>query len=118
MVDAKMYAEVFRNSQQWPEIKHWKKYDWRIVRNVRVMDLAPSSRQDYEIDPDSPEREVIENIERMDQIIMLLQAGGELWPVVIGLDCMILDGYHRLAAAAELGIATIDVIYPIWRRTK
>ena len=112
-VDAKKFAEVFMASQPWPEIRHWKRYDWEIVHDVRVIDLEPCTRQDYDLDPDLSEEEAKENIERMDRIIALLQEGRELWPIVMGLDCTILDGYHRLAAAAELGIEMIDVIYPI-----
>lgn len=114
-VDPEKYAEVFQTAQPWPEVKNWKKYDWRIVRDISVSDLNPPTREDYEMDPDASEAQ--ENLDRLDAVMNALQKGEELWPVVMGLDCMILDGYHRLAAAAELGIGEIDVIYPVKART-
>ena len=117
-VDAAKYAAVFQSSEPWPDVKNWKKYDWRIVRNVPVLDLEPATREDYELDTDVSEEEADQNVERMDEVVRLLREGATLWPVIMGFDCLILDGYHRLAAAAELGIETIDVIYPVERARK
>jgi hypothetical protein len=115
-IDAAKYVEVFEASSPWPEVRDWKRYSWRIVRDVPVMDLEHSTREEYAMDPDSDDEE--SGVERVDQIVALLGDGAELWPVVMGVDCMIVDGYHRLTAAEELGIKVIDVIYPIKQRIK
>lgn len=118
-VDPAKYAEVFTASEQWPEVARWREYSWRLVRNVLVADLEHSTLEEYEAEAETdPEKaQEYRNVERVDEIIALLREGGKLWPVVLGVDCMIVDGYHRLAAAEELGIETINVIYPIRRRT-
>lgn len=112
--DPKKYAEVLAASEQWGEIKRWREYDWRLVRKVPVAELEHSTIEEYEADADTDE---YRDLERVSEIIALLRAGGKLWPVVLGMDCMILDGYHRLVAADELEIEVIDVIYPTSRRT-
>lgn len=115
-VDAAEYIQVFRKSVAWPEIENWRKYDWFLVRNVPVSDLEHSSYDDYAADPDPDEGE--RGDERVNRIVDLLQRGAEPWPVIMGLDCMILDGFHRLTASEVLGIETIDVIYPVKRAPK
>lgn len=117
-VDPEKYAEIFAASEQWAEVARWREYDWRLVRKVPVANLDHSTIEEYEADAETdPESaEEYRDVERVDEIIALLRAGGKLWPVVLGMDCMILDGYHRLVAADELGIEVINVIYPV-RRT-
>lgn len=117
-IDPVPYAEVFEASEQWPEVARWREYDWKIVRKVPVSELEHSTLDEYETEAKAdPEEEKQENVDRVLEVISLLRAGEKLWPVVLGLDCMTLDGYHRLAAAEELRIETIDVIYPVRRRT-
>lgn len=56
-IDAAKYAEIFKASESWPEIVNWKKYDWRIVRDVQIPDLEPATRDDYLLEPDVSEEE-------------------------------------------------------------
>lgn len=115
-INASEYIKVFKESEAWPEVKNWKRYDWFLVRDVPVSDLEHCSYDDYLEDPDPEEGDRGEV--RVETIMSLLQRGHEPWPVILGLDCMVLDGFHRLTASEELGIETIDVIYPVKRAPK
>lgn len=117
-IDPARYAEVFEASEQWPEVARWREYDWEIIRKVPVAELEHSTLDEYEVEAEADRyEETQENVDRVLEVMSILRAGEKLWPVVLGLDCMTLDGYHRLSAAEELGIETINVIYPVKRGT-
>lgn len=116
-VDASRYAHIFEASEQWPEISNWRRYDWLLVKDVPISELEYSTLAEYEAAAETdPEEEAWENIDRVNEIISILKSGAPRWPVVLGLDCMVLDGYHRLSASNELGIETVDVLHPTKRR--
>jgi hypothetical protein len=117
-IDPAKYIHIFEASEQWPEVARWRDYEWKIVRKVPVADLEHSTLDEYEAEAEAdPDEEKQENVDRVLEVMSLLRAGEDLWPVVLGLDCMTLDGYHRLSAAEELGIMEIAVLYPVKRRT-
>lgn len=116
-IDSARYAEVFQASEPWPEARRWREYDWKIIRKVPIAELEYSTLAEYEAEAEvDPDEETQENVNRVLEVMSLLRDGEKLWPVVLGMDCMTVDGYHRLSAANELGIETIDVIYPVRRR--
>ena len=116
-VDPATYAEIFEVSEPWPEVANWRRYEWRLVRNVPLHELEFSTLEEYNAAAETdPEEEAWENIDRVEAVISLLRSGKPLWPVILGLDCMVLDGYHRMSAANELGIKEIDVLYPVLKR--
>jgi len=116
-VNAKDYREIFEISEQWGEVAHWKDWDWYLLRDVPISELEYSTLEEYEAAAETdPEEEAWENIDRVNEIIRILQAGEVRWPVILDRDCGVLDGYHRISASNELGMKTIDVLYPVRKK--
>lgn len=67
-------------------------------------------------DPESDDEEAGENLERYYRIeALLVHQGKKPWPIVVGQDGEVIDGYHRLAVLSDSGAEEVDVL---WVRPK
>jgi len=102
-VDASLYPEAFATAVDWPEVEEWYAYRWRHVPGVPVRIFSPSSREDYETDPDLTEEEALRNLERYDMIADGLAMGFVFPPILVD---------ERLAAMHDRDPeATTDVLW-------
>ena len=115
-VDPKSYGDLIQKAVKFPEFKSPSKYTWDLIRSVPIHHLNPGSRFDYETDPESDDEEAGENLARYDRLVSLLvHQGKKPWPVVVGQDGEVIDGYHRLAVLSDNGAEEVDVL---WVRPK
>lgn len=112
VVDPASLSEVFEKAEQYPELANKDDYEWTLVRGVPLKKFSYSAREDYETDPDLTEEETQENLDRIDEIQKRWNAGEPMWPIVVDVQGNVIDGYHRLTAADELGIERVDVLVP------
>jgi len=114
--DPKSYADLIQKAVKFPEFKSPSKYTWDLIRGVPIGYLHPGTRVDYELDPESDDEEVGENLARYDRLVdLLVHEGKKPWPVVVGQDGEVIDGYHRLAVLSDHGTEAVDVL---WVRPK
>jgi hypothetical protein len=115
-VDPKSYADLIKKAVKFPEFKSPTKYTWDLVHGVPIHALDPGSRFDYETDPESDDEEAGENLARYDRLVeLLVHQGKRPWPIVVGQDGEVIDGYHRLAVLSDHGTEKVDVL---WVRPK
>jgi hypothetical protein len=115
-VDPARYAGLVAKAVKFPEFSSPSKYTWDLVRDVPIHYLNPGSRIDYEMDPESDDEEVGENVARYDRLVdLLVYQGKRPWPIVVGQDGEVIDGYHRLAVLSDNGAESVDVL---WVRPK
>jgi len=111
-VDPKSYADLIQKAVTFPEFKSPSKYTWNLIRGVPIAYLNPGTRVDYELDPESDDEEVGENLARYDRLVeLLVHEGKKPWPVVVGQDGEVIDGYHRLAVLSDHGAEAVDVLW-------
>lgn len=115
-VDPRSYGDLIKKAVKFPEFKAPSRYTWDLVHGVPIGALNPGSRFDYETDPESDDEEAGENLARYDRLVeLLVHEGKKPWPVVVGQDGEVIDGYHRLAVLSDHGAETVDVL---WVRPK
>lgn len=116
VIDPSSLVDIFEKAEQFPEIANKDDYEWTLVHEVPLKKFLYSSREDYESDPDLTEEESQENLDRIDKIQERWNAGEPIWPIVVDVQGNVLDGYHRLTAADEVGAEYVDVLVPKVRR--
>lgn len=103
------YAEIIEASEPWDPIQWPENHDWELVRDVPLdafRGVTVAAIADVE-DPD----ERREHRSRYKFILGMLRRGEKPWPIIVGENGMILDGYHRLAALHTLRREVVDVLY-------
>ncbi len=102
------YREIIESSEPWDPIQWPENHDWFMIQNV-PMDLFKdvSVREIADVE-DPGERQ--EHRERYRYIMEMLKKGEKPWPVIVGENGFIIDGYHRLAAMRTLRRKTVDVL--------
>jgi len=115
-VDPKAFGDLIKKAVKFPEFKSPSKYTWDLIRGVPIHELDPGSKFDYETDPDLDDEEIAENLERYYQVeTLIFHQGKKPWPIAVGRDGEVIDGYHRLAVLSDHGVDTVDVL---WVRPK
>lgn len=115
-VDPKSYGDLIKKAVKFPEFKSPSKYTWDLIRGVPIHELNPGSKFDYETDPESDDEEAAENLVRYYRVeALLVHQGKKPWPIVVGQDGEVIDGYHRLAVLSDHGAENVDVL---WVRPK
>ena len=102
------YKEVIEASEPWDPIQWPEDHDWFLIQDVPLSLFEDVSIRDIEDVEDPYERR--EHRERYQYIVDLLKAGDPPWPVIVGSNGFIIDGYHRLAAMRTLRRPTVDVL--------
>lgn len=103
------YAEVIENSEPWDPIQFPDDHKWFLIKDVPLAAFSEISVKEIADVEDPQERK--EHRKRYAYIKKILKAGEQMWPVIVGSNGMVIDGFHRIAAMRDVKRPTVDVLY-------
>ncbi len=102
------YEEIIESAEPWDPIRWPENHDWFMIRDVPLDLFKDVSVRDIADVTDPEDRK--EHREQYRYIKDLLEKGETPWPVIVGDNGFIIDGYHRLAAMRTLQYPSVDVL--------